>query len=324
VSGAVATGTNGVRGSLSAFFLVGPTAVGKTAVAHRIAVRHGRSILSADSMLLYKGMDLGTAKPSSDELAEVRYYGVDLVSPGASYSVWDYREYALTTMKSKAPTEEIMVVGGSGLYVKALTHGLADRPGADDDLRLHWEQALREDGIEPLRHALKEHCPEAYEALPDNQNARRLIRALEAPEHVSGAGKSTWEQEKTNTPLIGLSMKTDQLNARIEKRVHRIYDSGLVNEVRDLRDSGIDLSGTARQAIGYAEAFDCMEGRCSIDEAVERTTTRTRRLAKKQRTWFRHQTKVVWIEVDAGDTIEDTATRVMDEWRKHGPTGIQI
>ena len=309
---------------MTAFFLIGPTAVGKTAVAHCIASESGYSILSADSMLVYKGLDIGTAKPDVKELDEVSYYGINLISPDSSYTVWDYRKYALEVFDSKNHKTEILVTGGSGLYIKALTHGLADKTGIDEDLRFGLEALFRDKGIESLQERLRIKNPDAYAALPDKENARRLIRAIEETEK-GGEGNlsSRWAQQSPKVPLVGLSMERDQLNCRIERRVHIMYDSGLLIEAERLLNSNVELSRTALQAIGYSEAFACLRGEFTKNEAIERTIIRTRRFAKRQRTWFRNQADVVWIDVDENYNVAEVAERVSDEWRKHGPTRIQ-
>ncbi len=309
---------------MNAFFLVGPTAVGKTAVAHCIASKSGYSVLSADSMLVYKGLNIGTAKPNAKELEEVTYYGIDLIFPDISYTVWDYRNYALDVFNSTDSKAKMIVTGGSGLYIKALTHGLAEKAGADEDLRCRLEKLHRDNGIESLQERLRIKNPEAYDSLPDKENARRLIRAIEAAQKGGENSKeTTWIQQSSGASLTGLSMERDQLNSRIEKRVHIMYDSGLLIEAERLLDSDYELSRTALQAIGYSEAFACLRGEFSKNEAIERTIIRTRRFAKRQRTWFRNQTDVVWIDVEENYNVAEVAERVSDEWRKHGSTKIK-
>lgn len=299
-----------------AYFLVGPTAAGKTAVAQWIAEREGSEILSADSMLVYRGMDIGTAKPTAGERGRVRYHGIDLVSPDCRFSVWDYRQAALDALADAAARRKsVIVVGGTGLYVKSLTHGLDEIPGPDPDVRARWERVLERDGVAALQAALRERSPDMLASLDDAQNGRRLVRALELDAAGVRALPRGWEADPT--PMPALDMPAERLHSRIEQRVHDMYGRGLVDEVEALSQSCGTLSATALQAIGYAEVLAWQEGRCSREEAVAETIRRTRRLARRQRTWFRHQANVRWIEV--GESIEDAAAAVQAHWREWGP-----
>ncbi len=304
----------------AAFFLVGPTAVGKSSVAQYLAEQRSASILSADSMLIYRGMDIGTAKPTVAERGDVPYYGVDLAEPDESFNVWDYRRDALEALAALPEGEELIVTGGTGLYVKSLVHGLEDRPGGDAALRAEWERRLADEGIAALQEAVRRAAPERYEALADKENPRRLIRALE----TAGAPPETPSWQSTEEPVLaGLSMEPELLNARIAQRVEEMYAQGLVEEVTRLLERERPLSETARQAIGYAEAIALIEGQATQAEAVERTVVRTRRLAKRQRTWFRHQANVDWVEVTPGADVAALAEQVAQRWRKHGATEIR-
>ncbi len=306
--------------SHAAYFLVGPTAVGKSAVAQILAEQRSSTILSADSMLIYRGMDIGTATPTPAERGAVPYRGTDLVDPAEEFSVWDYRLHALEALASITDGTEVIVTGGTGLYVKSLTHGLAGHPGADPALRAEWDRRLPEEGIVALQDAVRALNPAGFEALSDKENPRRLIRALEtaaAPE-----AQRAWQSEK-GPMLVGLSMAPELLNARIAQRVDAMYTQGLVEEVVSLLACQKPLSKTARKAIGYAEAIDLVEGRATQAEAMERTIVRTRRLAKRQRTWFRHQVRVDWVEVTPQASVASLAEQVAELWGKHGPTAIK-
>ena len=195
---------------------------------------------------------------------------------------------------------DTIIVGGTGLYVKALTDGLTAAGAGDPAVRAYWSQVCEQRGIGGLQEALREKNPAVYEGMPDKQNARRLIRALELADSAVAPAPRTWhEQEDQQVPLVGLAWSVSDLNRRIEARVDDMYRAGLVDEVRKLLAEHGELSPTARHAIGYAEAIDILAGRCSTKAAIERTVLRTRQLAKKQRTWFRHQADVRWIEVEA-------------------------
>ncbi|MFC1461137.1 tRNA (adenosine(37)-N6)-dimethylallyltransferase MiaA [Verrucomicrobiota bacterium] len=307
----------------SAFFLVGPTGVGKTDVAQEIAERGDFDILSADSMLIYRGMDIGTAKPGVVEQSRVRYWGIDLVSPQEPFSVGMYREVALRAIESVVTSGRKMIVtGGTGLYIKSLIDGLASRGPENKAIRLKGECLLREKGIEPLQEWLKTTDSGLYESLPDKKNARRLIRALEwsSAGGISRGGR--WKRGSAGPCIPGLSLPSDQLYERIERRVLEMYSGGLIEEVERLIEQGFDSAPTACQAIGYAEAVSHVKGQCSMDEAVRKTVARTRQLVRRQNTWFRHQANVHWLRCDVSTPIADMAEKVLEYWQAHGPTPI--
>ena len=301
--------------------LIGPTACGKSAVAQYIAERRGAAVLSADAMLIYRGMDIGTAKPSQAERGSVPYLGVDLAWPDEVFGVWQYRQAVMAQLAALPPGQEIITVGGSGLYVKALTDGL-DETGPGPAERERWAALFAAQGVEGLQEALRERDPDALAALADARNPRRLIRALErfggASPSASGARKADGRDRADMPVLAGLWIEPARLNARIAHRVEAMYAAGLLDEVAGLLASGRALSPTARQAIGYAEAIDVLEGRCRREVAMERTMTRTRQLAKRQRTWFRHQARVEWVDVKDGDPVDSIAERVQELWGRYG------
>jgi tRNA dimethylallyltransferase len=308
-------------GRFRAGYLVGPTAVGKTAVAHWLAERTGGAILSADSMAVYRGMDIGTAKPGPEARARVQYYGIDLVDPDCLFSVWDYRRCALEAAAAcKASGTPLLVAGGSGLYVSALVQGLDKGPEPDARLRAELEEAVERGGVEAVQRRFRQLAPDAYAQLADPDNPRRLIRAFERA--VRGGSAGTWARLPGTAPLVGLRMPVDRLQRRIEQRVHAMYAEGLVEEARALTERHGRLSKTARQAIGYAEALACGSGDMTLQAAIERTIVRTRRLAKRQRTWFAHQVRVEWIDVAEGMGTEELGRCVMELWDRHGDTGI--
>jgi tRNA dimethylallyltransferase len=322
------------------FYLVGATAVGKSAVAQWIAETGGCDILSADSMLVYSGMDVGTAKPSRAARSRVRYHGLDLVAPDCAFSLGRYLECVRLSLPDVAPPgargaapaaggnrplpDGTLVVGGTGLYVKALLCGLAAAPPSNPSVRAYWNDVLDEQGVEALAAALRRKSPGLFENLRDHRNPRRLLRALELAESGSERPERTWPDQPAGARLVGLRRSRDDLNARIEERVQAMYAGGLPDEARALRQQYPALSETARQAIGYAEALDCLDGRCSTREAIERTVARTRQLAKRQRTWFAHQLDVQWIEVAPGDDAPRVAQQVLAAWSTYGPVPIRV
>ncbi len=307
----------------TAFFLVGPTASGKTEVAQFIAERKGWGILSADSMLVYRGMDIGTAKPKQAERAGVRYWGLDLVDPDTPFNVNLFLEHAREAFANATrENQSMLVVGGTGLYVKCLTEGLSPAPPADLALRDRADKLYQEQGLAALQQEVQNRAPAAYAALRDKANPRRLIRALEYAGRAEATG-SPWKG-KPAPALAGLRHPPGVLAARIQSRVDRMYASGLLEEVERLTGQYPTWSKTALQAIGYAEALAVLKGKLNLSEGKIRTAQRTRQLAKRQMTWFRYQANVQWIDVDPHWTTDVLAERVLDVWNKNGPTPIII
>jgi tRNA dimethylallyltransferase len=346
----------------AAWFLVGATAAGKTAVAQALAERTGAAILSADSMLVYRGMDIGTAKPPASERGSVRYFGIDLADPDETFSTGAWLAQVRAQLRAAgvpqagaAPGGGLIVAGGTGLYVRALVQGL-DAAAADPAQRRHWQERLACEGLDALRRELAARAPQALALLADPDNPRRVIRALEHLE-VHGALPDGW-QAGPQPQLVGLHLPRPALHARIAARVEKMFATGFLDEVAALRarfpawrgDShtsrgvriaaeplpaahtpGIEgenmaslAAATARQAIGYAEACDLLDNRITREQAVMQIATRTRQLAKRQETWFRHQAAVTWIEISADEPAAAIAVRVRAAWREHGPTPIRL
>ncbi len=314
----------------TAWILAGATATGKTAVAQILAEQLGCAILSADAMLVYRGMDIGTAKPTAAARGTVPYFGLDLATPAETFStgLWladARRAFAAAETLSPAardplPTASLIVAGGTGLYIKALTDGLGGA-AAEPAERAHWQALFEREGLAALQKALAERAPGALASLADPSNPRRIIRALE---HVAACGDlpEHWKRAASATPIAVLRLPREHLHARIGRRVAGMFRQGLVDEVRALRQSYPVWSPTASQAIGYAEACALLDGTLTQDEASERIVIRTRQLAKRQETWFRHQAQTVWIDIDEADPPARIAQRVLGIWRQYGPTPI--
>ena len=313
--------------SSSAYFLVGPTASGKTAVAEVLARRTGAYVLSADSMLVYRGMDVGTAKPGPDERAEGRLRGVDVADPDEPFStgLW-LREAARTFDEAEAAGRDVIVAGGTGLYVSALLRGL-DEPPAPPEVRAEVEAVAREGGLAALVARAEAICRGAVAAV-DAANPRRIMRLLEIllcggkPPQKRGAAAPP-----AAAPMAGLEFPPDLLARRIERRAAAMFEGGaLRREVERLcaAHPGFAAS-TAGAGIGYAEALALVRGEIAEKEALERTVARTRRLAKRQRTWWRTQASVEWVRgpEDAGD-LERAARDVAAVWKKHGKTPVVL
>ncbi len=273
-----------------AFILVGPTASGKSSVAQLLAEQTGAPIVSADSMNIYRGMDIGTAKPTADERGTVHYSGIDLADPTEAFSVGDW----LDAIKPSFQTLETPIVaGGTGLYVKCLLAGLDEMPAADEELRARAEKMT----LAELQAEARAAAPEAYTALADNENPRRLVRLLEHGGKVS----KPWKAELPT--VVGLHVEREILLKRIAERVDQMYASGLIEEARGLL--ALELSATATKAIGYAEAFAVLKNEMTETQAKERTVIRTRQLAKRQMTWFRTQLNVEWVDATGFQCLEN-------------------
>jgi len=312
----------------TAQILVGPTAVGKSAVAQWIAEQEGAAVLSADSMLVYRGMDIGTAKPTAEERGSVPYFGIDCVSAGEPFSVGDWLATVRREASAWPASSPLVVAGGTGLYVRALLSGL-DAPPSDPAERARWRDLYAREGLPALQRAVEERGCASLLAPGDLDNPRRILRALER----SAAGSESrgdWGDPAALSPVVGLSMPRDQLASRILRRVEIMFDQGLVDEALAIRAAATaatdapDGDSTSSQAIGYAEALAYADGSLSRAEAVERIAARTRQLAKRQYTWFRHQLNVVWVDVSDGESPDAVGPRVLEAWSHHDPTPVQL
>lgn len=318
----------------TAFILAGATATGKTAAAQILAEEMGCSILSADAMLVYKGMDIGTAKPSVSERGAVSYAGLDLVTPAEPFSTGLWIEAAAqalrrppvvtdsTRLHAQTPTS-LIVVGGTGLYIKALTDGIQSAV-SQPDVRAKWQMVFERDGIDGLQAALQQLAPGVLETLSDRANPRRLLRALEQVES-HGTLPDHWKKEDSATAsIVVLTLPREQLHRRIALRVDQMFSAGFIEEVQALRSAYPSWSSTAAKAIGYAEVCGLLDNTLTQADAREQTIIRTRQLAKRQETWFRHQTRAQWLHLTETDTPQAIAERVGNLWRDHGPTTIRV
>lgn len=275
--------------------IVGPTAVGKTAVAIQIARALGTVILSADSRQFYREMSIGTAKPTPLELKEAPHYFIDSHHITANLSAGDYEREALNLLDSLFLSHpQIVLVGGSGLFVQALQHGLDDLPQVAASIREKWNRCFAEKGITYLQEALAKADPVYYEEV-DRNNPQRLIRALEVHE-ATGQAFSSFRKKKTSsrkfeTLLIGLDMDRETLYERINHRVDQMMADGLLAEVQRL---WAHRELPTLKTVGYAELFEHLDGQITLEEAVEKIKQNTRRYAKRQLTWFRKDPEIRW------------------------------
>lgn len=285
--------------------IVGPTATGKSAVAMAIAAaRPGTEIVSMDSMQVYRGMDIGTAKPTIAEQARVRHHCIDLVDPSHAFSVVEYRDVALAATAAVAGRGgRPLYVGGTGLYTRAVVDGLRPPPRFPDVA----ESLDRELDTEALHHRLAQLDPVAAGRMEPG-NRRRVIRALEVtvgsgrPFSSYGPGLGTYDRSVPFT-LVGVDCDTDVLDRRIQDRYDRQMEDGFLHEVCALWDASPPLSRTASQALGYEEVIRHLRGELSLDEALDLAVRRTRRFVRRQRSWFGRDPRIQWWH-HSGDPLE--------------------
>jgi tRNA dimethylallyltransferase len=274
-----------------AFILTGPTGCGKSRLALDLAERLGAEIVSMDSMALYRGLDVATAKPGLEERRRVPHHLIDVLDPWESASVaWWLDRAAACCLDLEGRGKRALFVGGTALYLKALLYGLFDSPPADEALRRRLEDEARDHGPHVLHARLAQVDPASAARLHPN-DVRRMVRALEVWE-LTGRPLSAWQTQWSARALpanrcLCLDRPRPELYARIDARVDAMLTAGLVDEVRALRQLGRPLSREAAQAVGYQEVCTYLDGRATLEEARLRIQTRTRQFAKRQRTWFR-------------------------------------
>jgi tRNA dimethylallyltransferase len=296
--------------------ILGPTATGKSALALEAALCLGGEIINSDSMQIYRGMDIGTAKPPLRARKEVRHHLFDMIDPDERYTAGRYRSDAARAIEEIRERGRLpLVVGGTGLYIRALTEGLFDGPAEDPAIR---EELLREAGARGKAHLhemLREVDPASARAIHPN-NTRRVIRALEVW-RLTGRPISELQRESTpteppyDTLKIGLALERPLLYERIDRRVEEMIKEGLVDETRGLVERGYDESSPAMGGLGYKECLAHIRGRITLDEAVRLIKRNTRHYAKRQMTWFRKDAAIKWFnpseKADIMDAIQGFA-----------------
>jgi len=309
-------------------FLIGPTGTGKSKTAVFLAKRLNAEIVSCDSMQVYKGMDIGTAKPSLRERFNIPHYMIDIIDIRHNYDVFQYRQSALKIIekihkKGKAP----LITGGTGLYFRALIDGLFKGPGKNEEIRNKIEEEIKKNGLPVIYKKLESIDPVACKKINPNDK-RRIVRGLEVyyltnrpislfqkqwknPSNPSvlDSQKNTYMQ---NAVVIGLIRKRDDLYNRINKRVEQMFGAGLVKETQKLIKKGIMQNKTASQALGYKEIIGYLNKKYSLDEAKELLQRNTRRLAKRQLTWFKKDNRVKWFFIKPDEKIQNTAEKIIE------------
>lgn len=287
----------------------GPTAVGKTKCAIDLAQRFGGEIVSADSMQIYKGMDIGSAKPTKEELSAVPHHLIDVVLPTEDFTVSDFKK------RAEASIDEIhsrglipIVVGGTGLYINALLYDMDFAgEGSDPVFRESLRAFLEAHGPDQLHERLKAADPEAAARIHPN-NTKKVIRAIEVAE-LGGAPMGDFKTDlkpnmRYNFYLMGLTDNRQTLYDRINKRVLDMADQGLLEELKSLKNMGLDVSFTSMKGIGYKEFFPYLDGDKSLETVIEEVQQNSRRYAKRQLTWFRRYEQLHWYSLEAFESWE--------------------
>jgi tRNA dimethylallyltransferase len=293
--------------------VVGPTGSGKSEIALTLATALDGEVVNIDSMQLYRGMDIGTAKLAPQERRGVPHHELDTLAVTETASVAAYRAAAVADVEEiRARGRVPVIVGGSMMYVQSLLDDW-ELPPTDPAVRARWQAELDRVGVEALHDELARRDPAAA-AVIERRDPRRTVRALEVIE-LTGRPFAASQPPKDRptrwgTLILGLRADAAWLNPRLEQRVHRMFDAGLVDEVRGLVGQGLRRDSTAGQAIGYAQVLDYLAGRLSLDEAVTGTVTGTRRYARRQRSWFRRDPRIRWLDAADPDVAAE-ALRVV-------------
>jgi tRNA dimethylallyltransferase len=286
--------------------VLGPTASGKSALAQELALAFGGEVVSADSMQVYKGMDIGTGKLKPSEMRVV-HHGIDLCDPDTSYSAALYQTYARTCFQEiDARQKRSVLCGGTNLYVRAALDDYDFPRGeqVDNAIRAHYMRLAEEKGADALWDLLAQKDPQSAALIHPN-NVRRVVRAFEMlEENTSYAHVHAHLHEIAQVVpavFLGLAVEPACLNARIDKRIEAMIEEGLLDEVALLLKQGFREAITAPQAIGYKEIVRFIDGEITLDEACEEMKVATHRYAKRQRSWLRSDARITWLNADSGD-----------------------
>jgi tRNA dimethylallyltransferase len=305
------------QSALQCWYIVGATASGKSDVGVLLAEWLRGEIISLDSMAIYRGMDIGTAKPAAEQRERIPHHLIDIADPNESYSVSRYRDLALRTIDEIRSRDRVPIfVGGTALYLKALLRGIFEGPPADWNFRRDVMSEVERVGMEPLFKRLQQVDPLAAHKLHP-QDQRRIIRALEVYKQT-GVPISHWQQEfevgtsSERCRVFSLRHPRPVLHERIARRVQEMFARGLVAEVRGLLDRWKELSHTAMQAVGYREVIEHLRGNADLKTTMEQALIRTRRFARHQETWFRGLTECRMIDIPADASAESIARHLTE------------
>ncbi len=292
--------------------IAGPTAAGKTAVSLALAAQYPIEIVCADSRQIYRGMDIGTAKPTQTEQNAVRHHCVNICEPGEVFNAWDYAVVARECIHGMSADVLPVVVGGSGLYIKAAFDGLSPAPPSIPEIRAALEREFQENGIDILYAELMESDPIAAARYAD-KNPRRVMRALEVLRATGRALSLSW-QEKHDAPAFtvtytAITHPAHKLKERINERCRTMWISGLLRETETLLQRGISPHDQCMQTVGYKEAVAYLNNTYTEDEALNRMMISTWQYAKRQLTWFRKDTRYEWFEGDTEEVVHSMKKR---------------
>ena len=293
--------------------VVGPTATGKSDLAIALALRLGGEVVGADASQLYRGMDIGTAKVTETERGGVPHHQLDVLDVTEEASVAAYQRHARADIEAVLARGRLPVVaGGSGLYVRAALDRL-EIPPTDPELRAALQQRLDHEGVAPLLAELRDADPQAAAAIEPN-NGRRVVRALEVIALTGRPFSATMPTRELVRPTVLVGLRTDReaLDTRIGRRAARMFDTGLVEETRELVDLGLREGRTASRAVGYAQALAVIDGTSTVEDAVADTALRTRRLVRRQESWFGADPRVTWF-----DPLEQGPEQLCDRVLRH-------
>lgn len=298
--------------------IAGPTASGKTELAVRLALITDGEIISADSMQLYKYMDIGTAKPDTAEMSGIRHYLIDEVDPDTEFSVARFRELALKYLSEiQSRGKQPIIAGGTGLYINSLIYNINfSETVIDQELRDRLRSAATEKGNRYLYERLLEIDPEAASRIHEN-DLKRIIRAIEVHEHTGKPISLHRQLSRLEPPpykymVFGLRWDRRKLYDRIERRVDMMFEKGLLDEVRGLVEKGYDKNAVAMQGLGYKEILAYFRGECTLGEAVYILKRDTRQYAKRQLTWFKRIEGIQWLDIDENTDMEELAKKIAD------------
>ena len=286
--------------------IVGPTAVGKTALSLEIAEKFSAEIINADAMQIYKGMDIGTAKLPLSQRRGIFHHQIDVLDPSEEANVSQYQKQSREIINDLfSKNVQPILVGGSGLYVNSVLEDL-EFPGTNLEVRAKYEEILDEKGVDALFQMLKEIDPKAAENILPN-NARKIVRALEVNEIT---GKAFNAKLPEASPIfsdvrIALDMPRDLLDKRISDRVHQMFEDGFVDEVKSI-EKNLRLGKTALRALGYSQVLSLLAGEISEDEAITLTINATKKFARRQLSWFRRDPLIHWLDATSPDLFEES------------------
>jgi len=299
--------------------IVGPTASGKTGLSIELAKLINGSVVSADSMQIYKYMDIGTAKPDKLEMSGIMHYMIDVLTPDESFSVAKYRDMALDCIKKiTSEGRHPIIAGGTGLYINSLLYNINfSQTICDDELREKLKTEALEKGNRYIHEKLQAIDPIAAARIHEN-DIKRIIRAIEVYTHTNRTISEHESQSRLEPPpykyiVFGLNWDREKLYERIDRRVDRMLEAGLIEEVKKLVEMGYGRGSTAMQGIGYKEVLSYLKGEQTLEETIYILKRDTRHYAKRQMTWFRRIKEINWLEIDENTDLKEIAEKIIRE-----------